>query len=570
MSVLELGARLLAWRALPAETEWLEFKAARQSFGHDDLGRYVSALANEANLLGADSGWLVFGVADQRDAATGLRPVVGTAYAATADAVNAIKLRVAQDTAPAVSLADPLEVQHADITAGLRVLLWRIPPAPRGAPVAWKGHYYGRNGESLGALALHKFESIRAQSTLQDWSAQLVPADWSLLDATALLQARALYARRHASHVQTLALLTSWDDRQFLHHLRLAVDGRLTRAALLLLGTAESASALGGPTPRLTWVLNDHLGAAGSHQHFGLPMLLAMDALVKRIRVFEVSLLPLGQLAPLNLPNYDDWVLREALHNCIAHQDYSQGGRVRVTEAPDSLTFFNLGTFLPGTVARVLGGRQPEQRYRNACLANAMVELDLMETLNSGVPKMFRRQRERFFPLPDFEIENDPASVSVCIHGKVLDLNYVNALMRQSTLPLELAILLDRVQKGLPIDAPSAKLLRANGLVEGRLARLTVSSQVAGMTGREVEYVRQAGLDDEHFKALISKLLATGAQPRRKIDAVLLDKLPDSHTSLSSRREHVRRLLQELREQGHIVNVGKATRGALWALIGKK
>ena len=37
-------------RALPAETEWLDFKEAKQSFDIDQLGRYVSALANEANL----------------------------------------------------------------------------------------------------------------------------------------------------------------------------------------------------------------------------------------------------------------------------------------------------------------------------------------------------------------------------------------------------------------------------------------------------------------------------------------------------------------------------------------
>ena len=238
---------------------------------------------------------------------------------------------------------------------------------------------------------------------------------------------------------------------------------------------------------------------------------------------------------------------------------------MRVTESPSALTFFNLGRFLPGSVERVLKGLQPEHRYRNACLTDAMVELDLIETINSGVPKMFRVQRERFFPLPDFTLESEPPSVAVRVHGKVIDPNYVRALMHDRSITLEQAIQLDRVQKGQRLNAGSAKSLRARGLVEGRLSRLTVSATVAALTGYEVEYVDQSGLDDEHFKALVLKLLATGPQPRAKIDALLLRKLPGSMSTDGERKDYVRRLLQEMREAGLIVNVGKATRGARWA-----
>jgi len=558
--------RLDAWRALPAETEWLEFKAARQAFNLDDFGRYVSALANEANLAGLPAGWLVFGVGDRRDPSTGLRPVLGSAYGESAAHLNDVKRRNAQGTSPAVSLADPLVVMVPDGTGHARVLMWQVPAAPRGMPVSWCGHFHGRDGESLGALALHELEAIRAQSAQGDWSAETVSGGWHLLDAGAITRARELYARRHAQHAQALASAQNWNEEELLHHLRLAVDGRLTRAAVVLLGMPQATSLLGGPTPRLTWVLHDHTGMIVAHRHFELPLLLSIDELVARIRIIDVPLLPPGQLAPLNLPNYDPWVMREALHNCVAHQDYEQGGRVRVTESPAALTFFNLGAFLPGTVQRVLQGQQPEQRYRNACLANAMVELDLVETLNSGVPRMFRVQRERFFPLPDYSFSHDPDAVSLCIHGKGIDPNYVQALMRDSSLSLEQAIWLDRVQKGLPIDAAAAKALRARGLVEGRLSRLGVSAQVAVLTGSEVEYVQHRGLDDDHFKALVRKLLSTGPQPRAQIDALLLGKLPESLVGLARRREYVRRLLQDMREAGQIVNVGKATRGATWAL----
>ena len=562
----EALAQLNAWRALPAETEWLEFKAARQQFDSDDLGRYVSALANEANLAGRDAGWLVFGVTNVRDAATGLRSVCGSRYAHDAAHRNALKRQIAAGTSPSISLADPVEVPHPDCPQGTRVLLWRVPAAPAGIPVAWQGYYHGRDGESQGGLALHELESIRAQSRARDWSAQLLDVDWALIDPQAIARARELYGRRHSGHAQVLAELARWDEREFMRHLRLAQGDRITRAGLVLQGRPESAPLLEGPRPRLSWVLQDHEDQIVAHKHFELPLLLAIDALVSCVRIVDVPLLPPGQLAPLNLPNYDGWVLREALHNCIAHQDYGLGGRVRVTETPSTLSFFNLGAFLPGSVERVLRGQQPEQRYRNACLADAMVELDLIETINSGVPKMFRVQRERFFPLPDYTLEPDPPSVSVKVYGKLIDKNYVHALMLDSSITIEQAIHLDRVQKGLKIDADAAKALRARGLVEGRLTRLTVSAGVAALTGQEVEYVNQRGLDDEHFKALVLKLLDTGPQPRAKIDALLLRKLPGKLATDADRKDYVRRLLQEMREAALIVNVGRATRGARWAL----
>lgn len=44
------------------EDETIEFKEASNDFDTDKIGRYVSALSNEANLSDEPSAWLVFGV----------------------------------------------------------------------------------------------------------------------------------------------------------------------------------------------------------------------------------------------------------------------------------------------------------------------------------------------------------------------------------------------------------------------------------------------------------------------------------------------------------------------------
>ena len=562
----DFATQLDAFRRMPAETEWLEFKEAKHSFDTDTLGRYVSALSNEANLHGREAGWLIFGVKDKIDSSSGERPVVGSCFAATMGDLNALKHQVYSHTSPAFGLSDPIEIAHPDCAPGSRVLMWRIPATAPGMPMAWKDHFYGRSGESLGGLPLNKLDTLRAQSALQDWSAVLATDDWSLLDPVAIEHSQALYKRRHATHTQVLSTLQQQSVSDWLHGLRLAKDGKLTRAALVLMGKPTAATVLGGPTPRLTWVLMDHTSTIQTHQHFDLPLVRGIDQLVAKLRIIEVNLLPPRQTAPLNLPNYDDWVIREALHNCIAHQDYTQGGRVRVTETQNSLTFFNLGSFLPGTVDRVLESRQPEQRYRNACLANAMVELDLIETLNSGLPKMFRLQKERFFPLPDFEFAHSPDSVSVRIYGKTLDEKYVHALMSTTDLSLEEAILLDRVQKNQRLTPEQTKRLRAKNLVGGRGAKIFISAQVAVATGQEVSYVNSKGLNAKHYKALLLDLLALGPQPRHQINSLLLAKLPTSIDGDLRRKEYIKNLLQEMARDQQIENVGGATRAAKWQL----
>ena len=47
---LDLAAKLASQLALPAENEVVEFKEARNGYDFTKLGKYFSALCNEANL----------------------------------------------------------------------------------------------------------------------------------------------------------------------------------------------------------------------------------------------------------------------------------------------------------------------------------------------------------------------------------------------------------------------------------------------------------------------------------------------------------------------------------------
>ena len=553
-------------RALPAETEWMDFKEAKQNFDLDDLGKYVSALANEANLCNRPCGWLVLGVKDRRDPVAQMRPIVGSAFKLGAAALNELKMHIAQHTSPVVSAIQAEELQHVDCANGSRVLMLGIPPAPRGMPVRWKGHLYGRAGESLVALGETKYETIRTQAAMLDWTARCVSSDLSLLDGRAIRQARTLYVQKHPARAGEEV---AWTDARFLTELGLARDGALTRAALLMFGTPASASSLGDVVPRITWKLMDASGVEVDYTHFRLPLIEAIDGVASKIRLHTVRILPPGQLAPLEVPSYDGWVIREALLNCVAHQDYAQGGRVVVTEWPGELWFSNEGTFIPGSIETVLANQSAIHRYRNPCMTEAMVELGLIDTIGSGIRRMFRKQRERLFPLPDYEFGLSPATVKVCVYGREIDAAFGRMLLSTMDLELEDVIALDRVQKKRTIAPDVVKRLRSRGLIEGRGKVLRISGVVAKAVGQEVSYTLNRGLEAKHYKALVLELLGMGPQPRSGINGLLMGKLPGS-VAVGKQKTYIKNLLREMADRdGTIEAFGGMTRAAKWRLKSK-
>ena len=267
------------------ENEVVEFKQAGNDYDTDRIGEYFSALSNEANLRGADRAWLVFGVSNKT------RAVVGSDYRPEVERLQGLKNQIAQSTEPSITFRDIHVLQHA----GGRVVLFEIPPAPRGIPIAWKGHYFARAGESRTSLGLDKQDEIRRQTLAQDWTAQVIAtATLEDLDEAAVRKARESFAKKYANRI-TLEEVMGWPLATFLDRARLTQSGQITRATLLLLGKAESAYRLSPHPAQLTWSLE---GPERAYEHFGLPFLLNTTQLYQRIRNIQLRILPQDELLP--------------------------------------------------------------------------------------------------------------------------------------------------------------------------------------------------------------------------------------------------------------------------------
>ena len=316
---------------------------------------------------------------------------------------------------------------------------------------------------------------------------------------------------------------------------------------------------------KISWILKDADNRELDYEHFGPPFLLAGDRLQNRIRNLNVRAMPSGTLFPVEFTQYDFWVIREALHNCIAHQDYQLRGRIIVVEFPDRVILTNVGDFLPGDIETVIRQDAPQSFYRNNFLADAMVQLNLIDTQGGGIKRMFETQRKRSFPLPDYDLTK-PGSVIVKLDGRILDERYTRLLLERIDLDLEQVILLDRVQKGLPIEKNERRSLRNAGLIEGRHPNLMVADVVAKATGTIGEHVRARGFENRYYRNLMLELIREyGPVNRKEIDEVLLPQLPD-RLNLEQKGAKVHNLLQELRRAGSIVNQGSRRRPA-WVFL---
>jgi len=300
------------------------------------------------------------------------------------------------------------------------------------------------------------------------------------------------------------------------------------------------------------------------YAHFGLPLILAVDRVFARIRNLTIRHIFGETLFPLEVTQYDPWVIREALHNCIAHQDYLQSARITVTERPDSLMFTNRGDFIPGTVQSVIERDTPPDRYRNPFLASAMVELNMIDTIGSGIKRMFRKQRDRNFPMPDYDL-GEIGLVRVTIPGRVIDERYTRMLIKRKDLTLMDVIALDKVQKGYPVTSEERNALRKKKLIEGRHLNLYVSESVAAETDTRADYIRKRSFDKAYFKDLIVAYLRTYHEAKRaEIELLLLDKVSDALNE-EQKRQFIKSLLKEMRKEGTIMTLGK-TRSAKWVL----
>lgn len=521
------------------ENEHLEFKEAKNHFDFEKLVKYCCALANEGG------GTIILGVTDKQP-----RRVVGcTAFdnleRTKAGLVERLHLRI-----------DAERISHPDG----EVLIFHPPSRPIGFPIQYRGTYWMRAGEDLVPMTADQLKRIFAEAG-PDYSAEVCSkATLADLDPAAIATMRAMWrAKSNNPAIEHLVV------EQLLVDAELLVDGGLTYAALILLGTRQ---ALGKHLGQAEVVYEYRLNRASTpyqqREEYRRGFFAFKDDLWRAINQRNDLQRIQIEMAIRTIPTFTEDVVLEAILNAVSHRDYRLGGSVFVRQYPREMEIVSPGGFPSGiTPENVLWKQFP----RNRRVAEVFARCGLLDRSGQGVNRMFEESIKQSKPRPDFT-GTDDFEVVLTLRGDVQDPRFLRFLEnvgqdRLSTFTTRDLLALDAVRREQPLAddlKPHLTHLIEEGLVErigrGRGTRYILSRGLYHFLGQKGVYTRKRGLDRESHKALLCKHIEDNESEGSPL-ADLMQVLP----SLS--RQQVQRLLEELADDGRVHLRGR-TRGSRW------
>lgn len=528
--------------------EWKEYKNLKNDFSgreRDDVISYVSALAN------MEGGHLVLGVVDKT------LEIVGT---------NTYNYSIQQATLRLTDLCANLSSEGLDIeeftTDDSHKIVWviHIPKHQPKLPVYAHNKAWQRIEDSLVELTPERLNAILEEQlfTPDDWSAGIVEnATLTDLDDLAVAKARVMFKKVHSRISE--GEVDGWSVEELLSNSGVMIEGKLTRAAIILLGKPTAVYKLRPAVVEVTWTLRDDKEDVVDYEHFTAPFILTVDEILGKIRNLTMRELTGGTLFPDTMKQYDNYSIREVLHNAIAHQDYTLQERINFVENPGYIYYENGGSFIPGTLQNALAIRGPQRHFRNECLCKAMVHFNMIDTVSRGIKKIFDEQWRRHFPMPDYEIDAVNKVVGVRLYGNAINEKYTKILKENKTLNLQECIALDAVQKGHQINEETAKELLGKGLIEGESPNYQISLRFAKMTHQLPEYTRVRGLERSKLKQMALQFIQNAGDDGAKREDIY-EYLKASMPGNRSDEQHLRllgNLLNEMRDEKLIELAGK-------------
>ena len=553
MTELELKSFLK--ENFPKENEncdWKEYKNLKNSINGsegDDLVSYVSAISN------MEGGHIVIGIEDKTF------EIVGIQNLHSYNTEN-IKLTLVKNCTNLSS--ENLEISEY-ITSDTKKIVWivKVPKHQFRLPVYAHKKAWQRIGDNLVPMTKERLNNILNENLIiEDWSKKIIEGvSIEDLDEEAIKKARKEFIKRNPKYIDEIE---KWDNIKFLDKAKLTIQGKITRACFILLGKEEEEHYLDSAV-KIRWNLKTLENQDKDFEIFSIPLILSVDEIYKKIRNLKYRYLREGTLFPDEVLRYDPFVIREPLNNAIAHQDYSKKGRINLVEFEDDhLIFTNLGTFLPKTVENVVLKDSPEEFYRNTFLVEAMRNLGMIETQGGGIRKVFNFQKQRFFPMPEYDFSDE--KVKVTIVGKVINEEFAKILIKNPEITLEDTLILDKVQKRKKLTDDEFIYLKKKKFIEGRKGSNYISYNVIEPTKNKdllADYINNRSLDDRHFKELILEFISKSGKAKRKdIDNFIIPKLSSALTD-SKKKNKVTNLLSSLRMEGKI----KSLPGYFWEKV---
>ena len=523
------------------ENEHLEFKEAREQFNHEKLFRYCVALANEGG------GSLILGVTDKQP-----RQIVGTSCFDCLDKIkhdifNKLRFRV-----------DIYEI----LVAEGHVLTFFCPPRPIGTPQHHKGRYLMRSGGSLVPMTPDRLQRIFSEGVPDFSQTPCEGATHADLAPEAITEFRRQWVRKSGNDA-----LIHASDEQLLEDAGLTDNGRVTYAALVLLGTPQAVRRL---LPQAEVIFeyrnSDSVIECQDRVEYRAGFFLWRNDIWEKINARNEIHSYRDGMFHYDRQAFNEAVIREALLNAVAHREYRQSGSIFVRQFPNRLEVTSPGGFPSGITADNITYRQDP---RNRRIAEALQHCGLVERSGQGADRIFRDCLKEGKNRPDYT-GSDDTQVSLVLDGRIRDprfVQYLDRLADERNMSLTLGdfLVLDRVRAGEAIPEGLNECFSALvdcGVIEktgrGRGVRHILSRSLYQYMGETVDSTHRKGLDEGHNQQLVLQHIRNCGSKGATIgefEQVLPNKT----------RPQISALLRGLKASGRIRVQGK-TRGARWHL----
>lgn len=521
------------------EDENLEIKEAKAQYSYEKLVKYCATLANERG------GKMIFGVTNEKP-----RKVVGTNAFRN---LNEIKSKLVN------RLKIYVEACIVDHPNG-RVLVFDVPSRPIGRPIPYDGGYFMRVGEELVEMTADRLGKIFAEAG-PDFSAEICPkAKLSDLDPRAIDYMRAMWKLKSGNEG-----LDTLETEQLLADLDLVIDGKVTYAALILLGTEQALRRyLRQSEVVFEYRANEASISYQQRKEFRQGFFLFVEELWQIIDARNEVYHYEDGLFVGDIPTFDDRVVREALLNAVSHRDYCVANPTFVRQFSHKLEIRSPGGFAPGVTAENILWKQFS---RNRLIAEVFQKCGLVERSGQGARLMFQRSIRESKLRPDFS-RTDQHEVYLTLHGEVRDPRFLHFFMKVgketlASFTTQDFLVVDLIHQEQPIPPELQRhlpRLLGLGVIEsqgrGVNKRHFLSRRFYGSLGKKGTYTRKRGLDRQTNKQLLLRHIEDNEE-----DGTRFEELAQVLPELS--RDSIQGLMKELKKEERIHNIGR-TNAARW------
>lgn len=435
-----------------------------------------------------------------------------------------------------------------------RVLIIEVPSRPAGKVYKYEDVPLMRVGEELKPMDDKTYLSI-IQEQEPDFSEQYcLEATMDDLDENAIRVLKGKYARK-----QHNPSFISISNEQALSDLKLISNGKITNAAILLVGK-ESSIEQYFPQAKvfLEYRKTEAQVEYNNRKVFGQPFYILIDQLWNAINEKNESIPVREGSYIFDIPYFNEMVIREIVNNAFAHRDYRKNSEIVIKLYPTKMEIINAGGFPQGVTLENL--LTVPSTPRNRLLSDVLSKTGIVERSGQGIDKIFLYTLAEGKPEPNYSYSDD-FFVTAILYATIKDLGFAmfvqsiqNELADDEKLSVFEVLALCKVRDGehKNIDKEIAIKLEHKNCIEkhGKTNAqfYTLPRRYYEMTGKEADYSMLVDWNVEQFLAVLSPYL-TKYGKAKKADIV---KIVGDHIT----EKQLRSYLSQLRKEGIIKTEG--------------